>query len=130
MNTENKDILKDHISLKQMPFSVPEGYFETFKGQMHKPATVKVSFWSRIVPYCAVAAVFIFLVSVGTFVLEQTTSRHDMTQEDYILFSDNLMNIIESEDNEQYAAADMADEDIINYLIYSGISAEEIELVK
>ena len=55
-----------------------------------------------------------------------------MTEEDYILFSENMMNTIayEMEYSDQLAEAEISDEDIINYLIYSGITAEEIELCK
>ncbi|MBP3563405.1 MAG: hypothetical protein J6J54_03165 [Bacteroidales bacterium] len=132
MKQTDKDILKDVAELRRMPYSVPEGYFDTFRREMKKPQTQVVSLWSRIMPYASVAAVFIFLVSAGTFILERTTDTRDFTQEDYILFSENfsLNTIYQVHEETQLADASLADEDIIEYLIYTGVSAEEIEYSK
>lgn len=129
MKQTDMDIFPNSPELKKMPFSVPEGYFDSLREDLKKPRTIKVSVWGRLSPYVAVAAVFIFMVSAGTFLLERTTPEQEMTQEDYFLFSDNMMisTIYEMEEEEQIADADIADEDIIEYLIYSGITAEEIE---
>lgn len=124
MKASDTDILKDNLELKKMPFSVPEGYFDAFKEAMCRPQAKIVSLWSRLTPYAAVAAVFIFLVSAGTFILEHTTPQQEMTQEDYILFSDSHMNIIEDDFE---AEPQLADADIIDYLIFCGITPEEIE---
>lgn len=131
MRKEN-DILKDNLELKQMPFTVPEGYFEAFKEANARPVAVKVSLWNRIAPYAAMAAVFVSLVTTGTFLLERSMPQYDMTEEDYVLFSDNMMNTIayEMEYGSQLAEAEVSSEDIINYLIYTGVSAEHIELSK
>lgn len=131
MRKEN-DILKDNLDLKQMPFTVPEGYFEAFKEANARPVAVKVSLWNRIAPYAAMAAVFVSLVTTGTFLLERSMPQYDMTEEDYVLFSDNMMNTIayEMEYGSQLAEAEVSSEDIINYLIYTGVSAEHIELSK
>lgn len=132
MKQTDKDILKDVTELRRMPYSVPEGYFDTFRREMKKPQTQVVSLWSRIIPYASVAAVFIFLVSAGTFILERTTDTRDFTQEDYILFSENfsLNTIYQVHEETQLADASLADEDIIEYLIYTRVSAEEIEYSK
>ncbi len=129
MKQTDMDIFPNSPELKKMPFSVPEGYFDSLREDLKKPRTIKVSVWGRLSPYAAVAAVFIFMVSAGTFLLERTTPEQEMTHEDYFLFSDNMMisTIYEMEEEEQIADADIADEDIIEYLIYSGITAEEIE---
>lgn len=126
------DILKDCTELKQMPFSVPEGYFDSFKNANAVPVAKRVSLWNRMVPYVAMAAVFVSLVAAGTFFLERSTPQYQMTEEDYVMFADNMMNTIayEMEYGEQIAEADLSEEDIINYLIYTGISAEVIELSK
>jgi hypothetical protein len=83
-------------------------------------------------PYAAMAAVFVFLVSAGTFLLEKSSPDYNMTEEDYVMFADNMMNTIayEMEFGSQIAEADLSDEDIINYLIYTGVTAEHIELSK
>lgn len=129
MKQTDMDIFQDSPQLKKMPFSTPEGYFDKVREDLKRPQATKVSLWGRLSPYAAVAAVFIFLVSAGTFLLEKTTPEEDMTQEDYFLFSDNMMvsTIYEMEEDYQIAEAGIEDEDIIEYLIYSGITAEEIE---
>lgn len=126
------DILKDCTELKQMPFSVPEGYFDSFKNANAVPVAKRVSLWNRMVPYVAMAAVFVSLVAAGTFFLERSTPQYQMTEEDYVMFADNMMNTIayEMEYGDQIAEADLSEEDIINYLIYTGVSAESIELSK
>jgi hypothetical protein len=113
-----------------MPFRVPEGYFDSFKREVRKQQAS--SLWKIFAPYATVAASFLLIVSAGTFILEKTVSKELMSQEDYIIFSDNMMNTINYEMDTEYklAEAEINEEDIINYLIYSGISAEEIELSK
>lgn len=126
---KDMDILKDRKELKEMPFSTPEGYFDDLRSRLKKPVVSAPGLWDRFAPYAAVAAVFLFLVSAGTFLLERSTPESEMTQEDYIMFSDNLMNTIDYEiySNSQIAEAGIEDEDIINYLIYTGVTIEEIE---
>lgn len=132
MKNNGQDILKERPELKKMPYSIPDGYFEQFKAKAYRHQTVTVSLWNRLAPYAATAAVFLFLVSAGTFILERTNTDNGMSQEDYILFSDNLMNTITYDEysESQLADAEINEEDIINYLIYSGISPEEVELSK
>lgn len=131
MKQEN-DILKDRLELKQMPYTVPEGYFESFKVQAAKPMVRKIDFRARIAPYAAMAAVFIFMVTAGTFLLEKSVPEYEMTEEDYVMFSDNFMNTIayEMEYGSALAEAELSEEDIINYLIYTGVTAEQIEFSK
>ena len=129
---KEKDILKDCLQLKQMPFTVPEGYFEAFKAEASKPMVRKLDFRTRIAPYAAMAAVFIFMVTAGTFLLEKSVPEYQITEEDYVMFSDNIMSTIayEMEYGYQLAEAEISEEDIIDYLIYTGVSAEQIELLK
>lgn len=131
MKKEN-DILKDCVELRQMPYSVPEGYFESFKAEAVRPVVRRVNFWNRFAPYAAMAAVFVFLVTAGTFLLERSTPQYHMTEEDYMMFSDNIMTTIayEMEYGYQLAEAEISEEDIINYLIYSGVTPEHIEFAK
>lgn len=131
MKEKNRDILADNPKLKDQVYSVPDGYFSEFKAGMMPYASVEPSLARRLVPYLSMAAVFIFLVTAGTFFLQQTTPADEFTQEDFILYSSNISGIgLYEEEPDQLADAGIADEDIIEYLIYSGISAEEIELSK
>lgn len=133
MKSERLDILTSQKELKDNPFGVPAGYFEAFKSNMPGMAvTPKISVWRRSVPYMAAAACLAILLSVGTFLLNSLNPYGEFTQEDYILFSDNMINTAMYEDMgmDQMADAELMDEDIVEYLIYIGVSPESIELSK
>lgn len=125
-----RDILAAKPELKNMPYSVPEGYFETFKAQAVPYKEKEIGLVGRLMPYVAMAAVFVFLVTAGTFFLQRTSPAEEFTHEDFLVFSSGISNSEYYESMNQIADADLAEEDIIAYLIYSGISAEEIELYK
>ena len=124
MKTE-KDILKGNAHLKEMPFSTPEGYLDELKSQMkvcQKPAAVhKPAFW-RFTPQIAMAAAFALLLAVGGFFLDRR-SDPDFTQEDYIVFSDEMTNTISYGYEDLYADV-LTEDDIIEYLVYSDIDFE------
>ncbi|MBR2063989.1 MAG: hypothetical protein IJ971_04770 [Bacteroidales bacterium] len=126
----DRDILAAKPELKNMPYCVPEGYFETFKAQAVPYREKEIGLVGRLMPYAAMAAVFVFLVTAGTFFLQRTSPVEEFTHEDFLVFSSGISNSEYYESMNQIADAGLADEDIIAYLIYSGISAEEIELYK
>lgn len=126
----DRDILAAKPELKEMPYSVPEGYFETFKAQAVPYKEKEIGLVGRLMPYVAMAAVFVFLVTAGTFFLQRTSPVEEFTHEDFLVFSSGISNSEYYESMNQIADADLAEEDIIAYLIYSGIRAEEIELYK
>ena len=128
----NNDILKySSDELKKMPYTVPEGYFEQVKAEISRSTAAEegVSLWRKAVPYISVAATFLIMVSAGTFFLEKTTQQEGMTYEDYLVHSDMLIEA-EYEQDTQIADATIAAEDILEYLIYTGVTAEDIELSK
>lgn len=117
--------------LRQQPFRVPEGYFGKLENdlrQLEEP--VNRGFFRVIAPYASMAAAFIIMVTAGTFFLKSTTEQDGMTYEDFLVHSDyvlsesydELVNVVEAEE--------IADEDIIEYLIYTGVTAEVIEISK
>ena len=128
----NNDILKySSDELRKMPYTVPEGYFEQVKAEISRSTASEegVSLWRKAVPYISVAATFLIMVSAGTFFLEKTTQQDGMTYEDYLVHSDMLIEA-EYEQDTQIADATIAAEDIIEYLIYTGVTAEDIEQSK
>lgn len=135
MKDLERDILQE-ASLKKCPYSVPEGYFESLKEKAvkySKPAPVPVfQFKKVLMTAVSMAAMFILMVTAGTFLLEKSTPSEDLTHEDYIVFSDGYFDLEMYEDNmsEQYADASVSDEDIVEYLIYIGVSEEFIEMSK
>ena len=126
------DILNTFSSeLRKMPYSVPEGYFNTVKKDLQKNSVVRIDngLWNRFIPYASVAAVFIALVTAGMLLMRGSLGENEMTYEDYLVHSGAMLNegyseeitVIENEINE---------EDIIEYLIYTGVTAELIEYSK
>jgi len=134
MQTE-KDILKSAQEMKDMPYSVPEGYFASMKDEVMSRALESEErqrpFFARLAPYAAMAAVFVFLVTAGTFLLERTTPTEQEKMDEFYFYT-NLIPVTDPYTIEsiQVAAEEVAEEDIIEYLIYSGITAEVIELSK
>jgi hypothetical protein len=139
MTEKDKDILQD-IKLKNNPYSVPAGYFDELKTQVRKyaapPKVVRISLWTRLMPYAGIAAMFLFILVLGKIFVrnnyQEASSDHATelaeSYEDFIVFSD-----MSSEIPMQYLAEEwhdeavIDDEDIIEYLIYIGATEEYIE---
>lgn len=134
MTDTEKDILQEP-KLKKMPYSIPEGYFEKMKAEARKctgPAPMHISIWTRLAPYAGIAAMFLFILTLGKLFVGQQDAdtagaliEDISTYEDYLVFSDMpadiYLNEPEADDEE------IADEDIIEYLIYIGATVEDIE---
>ena len=136
MKDYKRDILQE-ASLKNNPYGVPEGYFESFKEKAvaySEPAKVTPLQFKRVLATAiSMAAMFILMVTAGTMFLKGVTPEDDLTQEDYIVFADGYLDLEMYDSNgmtEQYADASISKEDIIEYLIYTGVSQEVIEMSK
>ena len=127
MKTQDNDILKECGNLKEMPFSLPEGYLESLRNELKAIPRLdekKVPIFRRLIPYISLAAAFAMIVTIGGFILEKTDGT-DFSHEDYIVFSEDMTNTILYDTDEQYADA-LSDDDIIEYLIYTGVEIEEL----
>ena len=135
MKDSERNIMYDD-SLRKNPYSVPEGYFDSLKERAAKYAqpTPAPVFQFRRVLYTAIsmAAMFILMVTAGTLLLKGVTPAEDLTEEDYMVFTEGYIELemYDEELSEQYADASVTDEDIMEYLIYTGVSEEFIELSK
>ena len=129
MKTTVKDILKENTQLKQMPFSTPEGYFESLKQNLkdkgHDSRGIgAVAIWSRI----SVAAAIAILVTAGAILMSSPSTANEFTEEDYIVFSDDISTDVIYSASTLYAyTEEISDEDIILYLIDSDWEADVIE---
>ena len=121
-----KDILKDNISLKQEPYSLPEGYFEELKEALKSRKTSANG--SEKKPLVAtIAATFAVLLAAGGFFLSRLSVQEEFTMEDYLVFSEDMTNAIYSYSTEEQYADAISEDDIIEYLIYTGVEVEYIE---
>ena len=131
MKNHDKDILKDTPGIKQVPFSVPENYFGELKADLQKiPQHTEHSIstrikWGRAV---AIAASLTLLIAAGRLLMERSAYENIFTEEDFLVYSDDLDVIIDEEYSNLYATThSMTDEDIIEYLLAIGIETEEVE---
>lgn len=129
MMTEfENDILRNE-RLKENPFIVPEGYFTTLKDTVVKyPRSELVPRKENrniFITLLSMAAMFVAIVTAGTFFLSKATPEETYSQEDFLVFSNNITDEMLYE---TYADAEIMEDDIIEYLIYSGESVESIEI--
>lgn len=128
---KSDDILKTG-NLRENPFGTPAGYLEhlperlsgAVAGNLAKPG------WAdRISPYFAMAALFLILVTAGTFLLKYSVpvDEGDMEAVAYsniipVTAPYSIMYSQSYEDEEH-----ITEDDIIDYLIFSGVSLNSIE---
>lgn len=127
MDKNKKDILAEITSLRENPYTVPEGHFNDLKARVRRSKKEPVvTLWGKLAPYASLAAVFVSVFAAGSLLFNN--NELEITQEDYFLFSENFLETYEMDDAGQLADAEIGDNDIIEYLIYTGITAEEIEM--
>lgn len=141
MKEQEHDILQSK-DLKKMPYTVPEGYFEKLKAEARKttePQYVPVGTWTRMAPYAAVAAMFLFIFTLGKiFIREKPAIQGNNVEilseadelEDYLVFNHDISDVALylAQEEDSYEISD--DEDIVEYLIYIGASEEYVEYNK
>ena len=121
------DILAENKALRENPYTVPEGHFNDLKAQVRRPRKEPVvTLWGKLAPYASLAAVFVSVFAAGSLLFNR--NEMEITQEDYFLFSENFLDTYDMEDTYQIADAELAESDIIEYLIYAGVTAEEFEM--
>ncbi|MFA6591825.1 MAG: hypothetical protein WCR48_00140 [Bacteroidales bacterium] len=137
----------------KMPYSVPEGYFDTLNARLSKipQESVKpvrevesgsplseyegaqgkamaISFWQKFRPYVALAASFAAAIVVGSFIINLSL-KDTVPENSYeeLLLSD-LIPVTEPYliygDSSTSASEELTDNDIEKYLIASGTSVE------
>lgn len=112
--------------LKNMPYSVPDGYFRDLSVRLQEipHSGSEVTAWVRFRPYVAMAAALAVMVTAGTALLQLTT-RNSSYEDFEISQYATLMSYYESEDIQPSPRP--SDEDIREYLIETGVSAYHIE---
>lgn len=135
MNRFDDDILQSMPQLKEMPYDLPEGYFDSLKKELQtevRKNTLQPHFMQKLASYLSLAAMFVMIAAVGGFLIEKSAGKQDLTQEDFLIFSDEFayLTYYEYDGYDAETSGGIEDEDIIEYLIYTGISADSIELYK
>ena len=101
-----------------MPFTVPEGYFEGLKAELKtipkqtRPA--RVVKWKPFVRFASIAAVIAALITAGAFFLgkEGEDAGFSVIQEEADYYAD---------------LQSLTEDDIVEYLISTGVELEDIE---
>ncbi len=134
---KNKDILKDRPELKEMPYDVPAGYFDELNVEFiaktigSRKGTLKTNNLTSILsqqtlrsrhirkalPYLAIAASLLVLALVTFGLIQQKPKDKFYTDQ-----------IIEQE--YEGLNGELNDEEIIEYLIYTGVSTNVIAMVE
>ena len=122
--------------MKQNPHITPEGYFEDLKSRLNciPQQQERVTTWQKVRPHLAMAAAFIAIVTAGTAILKSSSK----TPLDYYDDADGyeIAQLMQTSSPDLFAyyeeefteeSADYTEEDIINYLIDSGLTVESIE---
>lgn len=133
MNME-KDILEN---IGNATFKVPEGYFESLQERLGRIPSGQDSLdggiWTKVRPYVALAACFLVAFAIGTAILRTTASRTDPDQ----LYKETIFaEMVSVPQPEAYffgleeETSTLSNEDIINFLIDTGVSAEQIEFTR
>ena len=126
-----KDILE---KVGRPSLEVPEGYFNSLKSRLEsipQSETPRQGVLRQVRPYLALAASFAAILIVGNAVLRGTAgidgSNNDLEEPGYaelisVTRPDIFYNALEAEIEKE----DISDEDIINYLIESGVNPEHL----
>lgn len=106
MKREEQDILQN-TQLKNLPFEVPENYFTSLnKNLCEIPKRNRTNNALKWVTYTAIAATFTLLIA-GAGILLNWDSRNSY--------------------NGYAEAQELTEDDIIEYLIYTGVDLEDFE---
>ena len=127
------DILNTLSSeLRKMPYCVPEGYFDTLKQDLQRTGrthSVERRLRNRVASYASIAAAAAIMATSGIMLMKNILTHEDMTYEDYLVHSEAILGE-EYQDEITVIENEVNEEDIIEYLIYTGVTAELIEISK
>lgn len=121
-----------------MPFSVPGDYFANVQQRIitstaagrESSSRKRTGAWQILAPYAAMAAMFAMIVFGGKAILEDR-ARTDESEYDSFFYTELMPvtgadNMLEVSSTAYVAESGLSNEDIIDYLIYSGIPVESL----
>ncbi len=114
---------------KKNEISVPEGYFEKLEQSLSRipRQEVRPTVMQKVSPWLAYAASLAILATLGNFIFRQSSAASALEDDswDYISYLSRSLDpdgMIELKETEQ-----LTQEDIVNYLMASNISVEQLE---
>ncbi len=114
---------------KKNDISVPEGYFENLEQSLGRipRQEVRPTVLQKVSPWLAYAASLAILATLGNFIFRQSSAAPAWEDEDwdYISYLSRSLDpdgMIELKEDEE-----LTQEDIMNYLLASNISVEQLE---
>lgn len=123
--------------MKQNPHITPEGYFSDLKTRLRSipEAQEMPTGWQRVRPHLAMAAAFIAIVAVGTAILRSTAGNpavanpDSMSQYELAQLVRTSSPYLYDEDTyeQEEEMSEPSEEEIIEYLISTGVTIENIE---
>ena len=124
---ETKNILEQD-SLRQAPFTVPEGYFATVEDRVReriaKPARSS-RLWTVLKPGIAVAAMFLIIFGLGYATLSLTGTLGSGRSNQMLADADTEISVVEADLNEKIE--ELPDDDLMEYLSET-ISLTDLQL--
>ena len=113
----------------------PEGYFEDLQKRLcaipQQEAETKPSNIRRFTPYLAYAASLLVLLAVGTAILQKTTAVpvQEVQEDPYWDYYAYLSDALDPDGYFEYTEVeDLSNEDIVNYLLASNVSLDQLAL--
>lgn len=125
---------------KNRMYNVPSGYFESLQTRlsaipaMEEEAESRVTVWTRVRPVIALAASFAILLTCGTLILSKTAGNVKMNDMEFLEFAYAMTPITEPYSIYDASLAESlytesSEEDIVNYLIETGVSINQLGYV-
>ena len=122
--------------IRKNDIRVPDGYFENLETRLsaiaHAPSQApRTGLVHRLTPYAAIAASMLLAVTVGNWLLSRTAVIDTQSEYESMLIAE----VLRSTDPDgvflyDEPAEELTDEDIVNYLISTDISLEQINSIR
>lgn len=132
------DTLKADKTLKEIPYSVPEGYFSDLSRRIsiqdRERHVAHKTLRQVLAPYAAMAAMFAIIAFAGKGIIKYRAHQEGQIENEEFYYSEVLPltwisgEFYEDSGYEYIAESNTSDIDILEYLIHSGISIEEISI--
>lgn len=118
---------------RKSDISTPEGYFENLQERLmaipnKQVQTKPVSTIRRFTPYLAYAASLAIMVAIGTTILRKTATP-EVQEDPYWEYYAYLSGALDPDGYYEFTEVeDLSNDDIVNYLLASNVSLEQLAM--